>query len=570
MKNTHHRVAIIALALTVCTVVNKAEAYMAMRVAITSNLLVYHDRVYFTQTDHGMTVLDLATGKIIMRKHDKQYHGHMWLHPRGIVINGWQGTSLLDADTLESIWTVQGGYPEYVSETCFLSCDDDNQIKRLDLDTGDVLWTLRLTADPHLIVAGERALIVCRSYSNHYTKLLLVDLKSGKVLYERLPKEDESFEEVYFDGERTYVLACTDSVRDDEQANSNQHRSGMNRAVPDALLIIDTTGSVIETVTEVPIDVGNNGYYSRVFSYAGMVFQEDGHVVPFEQYVDTTGPGTVFSLPDGMLTIEQVADSKSSSLAVAAWQSDTAQWRAYLPHMDGRWSVTDAVSDRGFVVLGTDRGVVECIDSTSGRSQWLYTFPTHLGTVSYTSPNGMPPHATSLQAGFERDNRLALKTRPAVLLPAEWDMNQLSPDKLRSLPGNTSSLIVLDPDPFDPFDWLPPYVRAVWGAVTLTVLLSLGLCLLLYRGRRRFMTFALSSIVLAWLPIAALYYLGRVSWPATLCLKLFVLILLVLSVVHIVRALIERHGVGRVFMGGLTFVIVMVAGYYALPVLRYA
>jgi len=46
---------------------------------------------------------------------------------------------------------------------------------------------------------------------------------------------------------------------------------------------------------------------------------------------------------------------------------------------------------QGRILLGSNMGHVECLDAHTGKSLWLYVFPTMRHTMSYSSPNGLPP-----------------------------------------------------------------------------------------------------------------------------------------------------------------------------------
>jgi outer membrane protein assembly factor BamB len=568
MKSITLSSAIAALVLVVSAAVNTADAYTSLRVALTSNLLIRDGRVYFTQSDRGMTVLDLETGDVVMRRHDRDFNGRLYPHNLGIIINRWDDISLVDPDTLDTVWRSGSGYPSDLTETRFLFCVED-KIKCLDLDSGGVIWERDIPGRPILIARGQHVMVLRRDhpYSFDLLRIMLLDLNSGEMIFGLTAPQGECFAGAYFDGEYVYTLQGLPEEQDDP---SLYKAASPEDCIAGKMTTYDLSGKLIEVTEDSPTGLDQYGYVNRTFVHAGRVFREDGHVEPLAAGHEVAPDNNVYVFPAATVSVKQVQGLDYDRSTVIAWRGDTTQWQGYLPHMDGHWSVEDIQSDGTLVVLGTDRGVVECMEAGSGQSLWLYTFPGYLGTMSYTSPNGMPPHATSLRAEFIRDNRPELKARPMIRLSDDFDLEAATIQTIRLLPPNTTSRHVQDPAPFDPYDWLPPLVRAVWGLFGLTMFLAIGPYALLRKNSRRYLTVAIYSAGLIWVPVGALYYLGRVSWPATLCLKILLLGLLAYSVIHVIRALVERRTMMRVVSGVLVGGMLLVAAYYALPVLRYA
>jgi hypothetical protein len=154
-------------------------------------------------------------------------------------------------------------------------------------------------------------------------------------------------------------------------------------------------------------------------------------------------------------------------------------------------------------VLGSNLGHVECIDSRNGESKWLYIFPTMRHTMSYSSPNGLPPMMATAAAIFRRENKDKPKSGFQII------------NGKASTPS-----IILDPKPADPFRELPLYLTIAWAGAGIPLIGFFGLHR--YRKIRRVDNKALAvfTLLLTVIAFACFFSFGRVSVGSYIALLL--------------------------------------------------
>jgi len=210
------------------------------------------------------------------------------------------------------------------------------------------------------------------------------------------------------------------------------------------------------------------------------------------------------------------------------YRSTTNTWRAWMPRTSfnkfSHRSQPAAIGNPpGKLLLGTQRGCVECVDLTTGRSLWLYLFPSVRETMSCSYPHGMPPTVATAAVlyrtdHFERGEKVGL----------QW------PDS----PAASRRPVVWDPDVTNPFSVLPWLLALLWGGAT-------AACGWLLVARRLCFQRPESA---AWLNFAVFVGvlllfigLGRVSLSSSLILRGVMLCLLVYGFVWCGR--LFRHRV---------------------------
>jgi hypothetical protein len=177
-------------------------------------------------------------------------------------------------------------------------------------------------------------------------------------------------------------------------------------------------------------------------------------------------------------------------------------------------------------------GHVECIDATTGESQWLYVFPTIRHTMSY-STHGMPPTMSQAAAIYRIENGI------------------LPNSGFQSASGKPArSRIISDPDPTDPFRKLPLYLSIAWGGAVAPILLMLVFHVIGIQRAWNPISVGATTISLAALALICFFEFGRVSVGGSIALRLAILTGLVIGTLQAVRCHRRgRNGWAAVFAG---------------------
>src|ERR1700681_4146836 len=83
------------------------DAHTSIRVALDSNILVDGGRVIFAQGTGSLTVLDLETGEVLLRKKPEKafsYSGNLQHSAYGVLMMAYEKIALLDGSTFDAIW----------------------------------------------------------------------------------------------------------------------------------------------------------------------------------------------------------------------------------------------------------------------------------------------------------------------------------------------------------------------------------------------------------------------------------------------------------------------------------
>lgn len=154
-------------------------------------------------------------------------------------------------------------------------------------------------------------------------------------------------------------------------------------------------------------------------------------------------------------------------------QWDSVSWYGYFEYV-GRWrGIVQVAVAEGRLLVGTALGHLECIDIATGRSLWLYRFPTLHIARSWTFPHGAPPRYVRAAAIFREDNELAAKARGMVRLPKSCTPGDPELPGLLEKAEKPTPRIITDPKPCDPFADLNLVVTVAW----LRALILLGVLL---------------------------------------------------------------------------------------------
>lgn len=481
-----HRSAPIVLALIGLSAIalSSSHAHTAMTIAVDSNLLVFDGKVLFAQGTGSLTLLDLATGKVLLRKpppHEWDFGGKLFKHKQGILMSDYSRTALLDDNTLEVIWSLEKTCDAAIGKDHFISHDGYHTVTCLEIATGNSVWITtmqggwRLLASDDLVVVGTPHMYD----EGHAVKLL--ELDSGEELFHRQANEDEQFLNFYFDGESVYLMKSKKEGREPDID-----------PVPEQLEVIGLDGQSLRIIDFQSDDIlGQYGYKTpnHGFFLEGRYYSSDGSVrnaYPHEPDRWATEwskeEALTETIPSGVLierTLEDAANETGNALQLV---SEAASWNGYVSYYDdARWlgRYTEA---EGQLIFASGRGHVECIEIATGQPQWIYVFPVIRRTMSY-SRYGMPPMLTERAAAY-RNGLKNLGVKSGTLrIPDGEALSSINFKRLRDATEYTGTIIV-DPAPDDPFaDYVPRLVYRAAAFAALPVLIIC--CFVAIRIRRR-------------------------------------------------------------------------------------
>ena len=548
-------------AVVLACICGNAYAYMYSPAALRSNLLVVDGVVYFAQFDGSPTALELQTGRVLLRKHGRKHSGDLFLTEHGILVVGDPMIFMMDKTTHAVLWEVRSRRHAEVADGRLVSWGK-GLVECIRLDNGEHLWSYHVPHWPDVAVEAGRALVHCSiSWKEKPEPMVaLLDLQTGRELFRQTHPPGLHCENAFLAADRVYLTAGRVATP--------------KRDTPfEKLLVWDLQGKQIDS-----IDVPSEPKYRasnqhRPFLLQGKVF-EDGRVRPATDEENASGevepavwlPRGVVRAEGVKIVVDEITKGEDSTMTVEA-AAPGGRWRGFLPYLSGApgW-VRDSVVVDGRLLLGSDRGQVECIDIASGRSLWIYVFPTVRWTMSYTFPYGMPPRLAQQAAICRRENRRAHPGGLCLLPPGvsfeEADFAALA---AASRPAG-GPVVIYDPHPGDPFAELPVYLLKSWSLVLGSIVgVVVVLAVALWR-KWTFRWIGAGALVMALPAMSALYFYGRVSDACTLTGKVVLLILAPCVLYHVYRGLRRRDWKFALpLLAGL-----LVLGYYGVMLIRYA
>lgn len=554
-------------ALAVLSIVAPTWGYTSERVGVGSNIVVADGKVYFIQADRSLTALDLATGRVLLRKKGL---GHMWevqATDRGLLVCGYSEICLIDMTSHVILWQTSCRCDPNVLDDCLVSYDGNGLVQCRRLRDGTVLWSFDLPGALDVIAAKDKVLVHREARFEGTPATVLLDMKTGKELFRwRTPPAGVPSERLYFDGDRVYVA-------------SGRRAGGRARADFTQILVWDTSGQQLDPI-DVPPDVAKRSGNSQSDAFTigdktfdrGRVRLKDDIVPP--QPLRESGGRLRWPLSDkAMLAIgghpatennRAVADV---SVATVALETPEGGWRGLLTHLVARRGRVYAIAHTDDkLLLGSDLGHVECIDLASGKSLWIYVFPTVMETISWSSPGGMGPYMADRAKMFRRSNANRNPTG-LCLLPAGKTFDQVDLSKWTEWPSAANRpKVIYDPEPTDPFEYLPFYLAMAWTGVFVPVVLFW----LVRRFRKKRYwenrSGAVSALALAAVVIVVTGFFGRVSFSSSLAYKIEIISLFVLAICHTYKAGKD----GWMGFAGLMIAAMFFVGYFAIHMIRYA
>ncbi len=435
------------------------SAYTYRQVGVASNFVIREDKVYFSQSDDSLTILDLETGDVVLRKKDVFPARTLQSTDVGILLQSHRGMALLRPVTLDVIWQAEKRHGSLLGEQRLIAQDGNGLVECRALATGNVLWSYKLPGALDVVVERGKVLVFRSAVyegRNGVPAVVLLDLKTGKEILHKTTPPGVHYIEAFFDGERVYLAAGT--YKGEYTPNITRYDKGRPSACFEHLLIWDLSGHEIESIPA-PESLRNNRLrlYHEPFTLGGRIFVR-GHAYDSDEGIPpaTTGLGelvpnripigdprtvfTRFAVQGGVLTMRPAAILRKMSYrdnepVMISLESEYHQWTGKLPYLPSPGTLFAVGSTADRILLGSNLGHVECIDRETGRSIWMYVFPTIRHTLSASSWSS-PPDKAAAAAQYERDNR-NLKPESGMVLDGSTE-----PSKPK---------IVLDPFPTNPF-----------------------------------------------------------------------------------------------------------------------
>ena len=181
--------------------------YTYARVALGSNILVDGERVIFAQGTGSLTVLDLETGNVLLRKKPAShflYSGRLQKTNHGVLMMGYDRIALLDGRTFDIVWQAGGCHGAVMDGEYVVSHDGNHTVTGRNVHSGKVCWTTQMEGGWQLMAVNGKALVNTPDYAQ--STLLILDLETGRKLLRHQAPAGFRWLDVYFDGQRIYLV----------------------------------------------------------------------------------------------------------------------------------------------------------------------------------------------------------------------------------------------------------------------------------------------------------------------------------------------------------------------------
>jgi len=433
--------------------------YTYSQVGVASNFVIDDGKVLFAQSDDSLTILDLETGQVVLRKKGLWPARTIEWTDSGILMQSYRGIAMLAPSTLDVIWQAEKRHGWVVPGQQLIVQDGSGLVECRQLPTGNVVWSYSLPGALELTVKGSH-LLVFRSAvyegRNGVPAVVLLDLATGKETLHKTTPAGVHYIEAFFDGERIYLAAGT--YTGEHTPNITRYDKGRPSARFEQLLIWDLNGNEIESIPT-PEDLRDRrlGLYHEPFTLCGKTFVR-GNVYDSDQGVphESLGFGelvpnripiddpekvfTRFEVDGGFLAMRPAAilremSPRGGKPVTVSLESGDRRWTGKLPYLPSNGTLFAVGSTTNRILLGSNLGHVECIEAATGKSLWMYVFPTIRRALS-ASTWGPPPDKATAAAQYERDNH-DLKPASGMVLDGSTEPSQ--------------PRIVVDPVPTNPF-----------------------------------------------------------------------------------------------------------------------
>jgi outer membrane protein assembly factor BamB len=540
----------------------RLDAYTFRRVGVDSNLAIDGSRVIFAQGTGSLTVLDLETGAVLLRKKpDKtfSYSGRLQSTAHGVLMMTYDQLILLDRNSFDPIWQAGHCYGSVVDGEYVVSHDGNQTVNCRKIRSGELCWSVEMVGGWRLLTANGKVLIAATDVLDGQSALLVIDLASGQKLSHQEAPPGNRWREAYFDGALVYLAV-------DKSAEWRSFSSN-----PDKLIALNLKG---ETVTSVDynspaVQPKSPARWNGSFIWRDKLFNANGRVQPVTASEQTAivetwrqarrDEGYMLEmffelLPSGVIASVPSQDATRKFGQLLQMSSAAGSWRAYARQLAPYGSVSQVSEGGGRLLVGDTEGHVECLDIKTGRPRWLYAFPAVNQTVSYSTPYGMPPYLMDATRMYRQGIAKLSESRGSIPVPPESDPATATWSEVLNS-TNYAGQIVVDPEPDDPFAAVDRYL---WYVIGFALLPLIGGCILLARfarkrardeaaappsvtRKRASISLVVWCLALSISPAVGILFFGRVSYPWTLALKIIFALAILGAAIGMVRIFVFKR-----------------------------
>lgn len=559
MRGLSARIPLAVLIIVLCSLEQTGRAYTFRQAGVESNFLIDNGRVLFAQGDGSLTALSLENGDVLLRSTSRDYSGTLKRVPAGILVLAYSSITLLRADSLTPIWETKCSYDPNLTADTLVSYDGNGLVECRALSDGKVRWSYNLPGALQVVAESEKVLVHrAATFEDTPTTTVLLALDTGRELFRKTPPPGVHWNNVFFDGTNVYVQ--TGPFQGKRSDYRFEHLAVWNLRGEQTELLPLPSGAVRDwKFSDESFDLNGKTFIKgRIYANRrSLPPDRDGVPLGTTRLTidDAEVKETEYDLGEGLRWVRRWTNSvvrgRESPVEFELRSAETS-WKGTIPYLQGHGYMSAIAAAGGRILLGSNVGHVECLDARTGKSLWLYVFPTLRQTMSYSSPHGLPPMMADAAATFQRDNRL-------------------TPRRGFQVAGGEPSAprVVRDPKPWDPFADLPVLLAVTWGGAAAVIAALFGLHLLQRIGRTSVQGLAVISALLTMLAFACFMHLGRVSMIGYIGLQVAVLAGVVFGLRDVVRCFRSRHWLCGAVLAPLFLVIAVLFLSIYVPILRF-
>ncbi len=513
-----------------------ASATMWFQRGIIGSVAEHDGRVYFTQADQTITVLDLDTGRVLRRLTERPGYRSVRACDAGLLVIRLDGLCLLDWDTLAVRWSITSdGYPSILAvRPGLIVLSGDKKLYAIDSSSGKPLWSVQAQS-LYSVLVGDRVMTTEDRWTDPIDPIVhtvqVIDLITGQVLRRHDVVQNEgSHLSFAFDGTEVYAI----DRNDNEQLLAWQIEANGSLSAVHVQQASDSNSDYVRIAETYFDSVGSPVTADEVTSSNKLVIEEvyrDADVTIFNE--------SPFYSKETWLRIE---DRGNTLLLI-------------MPHLrpndDSSPFIT--LTDQ-FFLMSTCRGQVECIERKTGRSLWLYVSPWFYGLISITG--GSYIDLSRFVDEFDKE---------------QTDPTKRTPSRLRTPNASNShqnanadgAILIEDPSPFDPYADLRSLLMVMRLAPIALAALVVAVAIALRRFRRWTTPWiVISAALLFALPVLALRFFVGVNLTGSLVLLIEMATLMLIVLVFGVRSIHQRRQ--RVWPG-LSIIAMCFAAWWIWP-----
>lgn len=394
------RYPIIIITVLLCwfSAIRTAHAYMFMQSMYQSRLFMYRDTVIFLQPDGSITVLALKDGSVLRRAKQPGRNFHtlradLFEERNGNILGASNGSLfLLDGKTFELLWAQKAVQPLLRPEAYYYS-DGNHALAAADPGTGKDIWRVDVGGYGQFEYSGGRIFVLA---SNHWNAdnsfLVCLDAADGRELWRKSAPRNTAWMRLAVSDAKLYV------VRADYDGQSKSDRSIRE------VMVWNHDGEFLESsppgpglnktdawsIDNVDLHLEGTTYRKRGIPYAESPMRALTAAEQARFNFRTRNGPEGFALPGGGVVGTVIEESSKSEQHDGAanrrlfFIEDSIAWTRKADYLEfqGRNGLFDAVESGDSLVLAYRLGQVECLDRRTGKSRWLYIFPTNRADLS--------------------------------------------------------------------------------------------------------------------------------------------------------------------------------------------